>query len=64
MPTSLFHLNVSKKIAEKYPKYDTPNFYIGTIAPDAVNLNGFAEKSIRWAAHKRDKEFGRMGNKI
>ena len=55
MPTCLFHLNVSKKIAEKYPKYDTPNFYIGTIAPDAVNLNGFAEKNIRWAAHKRAK---------
>lgn len=55
MPTSLFHLNVSKKIAEKHQKYDTPNFYIGTIAPDAVNLNGFAEKSIRWAAHKRAK---------
>lgn len=56
MPTSLFHLNVSKKIAEKYPEYDTPNFYIGAIAPDAVNLNGFAERSIRWEAHKRAKD--------
>lgn len=56
MPTSLFHLNVSRKIAEKYSKLDTPNFYLGTIAPDAVNLNGFAEKSIRWSAHKRSKD--------
>lgn len=56
MPSSLFHLNVSKKIAEKYPKYDTPNFYIGTIAPDAIHVNGFAEKSIRWSAHKRAKD--------
>ena len=56
MPTSMFHLNVSNKIAKKYPKYDNSNFYIGTIAPDAVNVNGFAEKSIRWSAHKRAKD--------
>lgn len=53
MPTSMFHLNVAKKIATMYQKYDTPNFYIGTIAPDAVNLNGFAEKKVRYAAHRR-----------
>lgn len=64
MPTSLFHLNISKKIAEKYPKYDTPNFYIGTIAPDAINLNGFAEKSLRWSAHKRAKDLEEWKNNI
>lgn len=64
MPTSMFHLNVSKKIAEKYPKYDTANFYIGTIAPDAVNLNGFADKPIRWSAHKRAKDLDEWKNNI
>lgn len=64
MPTSLFHLNVSKKIAEKYPKYDTPNFYIGSIAPDAVNLNGFAEKGVRWTAHKRAKDLDEWKSNI
>lgn len=64
MPTSLFHLNVSRKIAEKYSKLDTPNFYLGTIAPDAVNLNGFAEKSIRWSAHKRAKDLNEWKSNI
>lgn len=64
MPTSMFHLNVSKKIAEKYPQYDTSNFYIGTIAPDAVNVNGFADKPIRWSAHKRAKNLDEWKNNI
>lgn len=31
------------------------NYYLGVIAPDSVNLDGFAEKEIRWSAHLRAK---------
>ena len=54
MPTSVIHEIVGRKIATKYNYLDNYNFYLGNIAPDAVNLNGFAESKIRWEAHIRD----------
>lgn len=54
MPSTLFHLRVGYEFAEKYKKYDNPKFYLGVIAPDAVNLHGFAKKEIRWKTHNRD----------
>lgn len=54
MPSTLFHLKVGYEFATKHTEYNKPEFYLGVIAPDAVNLNGFAEKSIRWKSHNRD----------
>lgn len=54
MPTTVIHEIVAKKISDKYPYLDNYDFYFGSIAPDAVNLEGFAEKSLRWNAHLRD----------
>lgn len=31
-------------------------FYLGCIAPDSVNVNGFAPKATRWAAHLRSAD--------
>ena len=53
MPSILFHELVGNKIAKKYKKYDTCNFYFGIIAPDAVNAYGFADKEKRWSTHLR-----------
>ena len=55
MPTSIIHLKVGYEYAKRHKQYDNKKFYLGIIAPDAVNLNGFAEKEKRWSAHLRDK---------
>ena len=45
-------------------KYDTNNFYLGTIAPDAVNAHGFASKEKRWSAHVRDKALNKWKENV
>ena len=48
------HLYVGKKIVERYPQIiDHPQFYLGCIISDSVNIDGLAEKAVRWAAHIR-----------
>lgn len=55
MPSILFHELVGYKIAKKYQKYDTNNFYLGLMVPDSVNAYGFASKEDRWRTHVRDE---------
>ena len=55
MPNIFIHEKVAYNIAKENKYLDTPNFYLGVLAPDAVNLNGFAPKEERWASHLRDK---------
>ena len=55
MPSILFHELIGYKIAQKYKKYDTNNFYLGFMVPDSVNAYGFASKEDRWRTHKRDE---------
>lgn len=31
-------------------------FYLGSVSPDSVNIEGHAEKAIRWPAHLRDRD--------
>lgn len=64
MPTSLIHLKIGYEYAQKHKEYDNKQFYLGVIAPDAVNLNGFAEKEKRWGAHLRDKNLEIWKNNI
>lgn len=64
MPNSLVHLKVGNEIAKKYKELDYPQYYLGTIAPDTVNLYGFAEKSKRWAAHIRAEDLDEWENNI
>lgn len=64
MPSTVIHESVAKKIASKYKKLNNYDFYLGSTAPDAVNLNGFAEKEIRWYAHLRDKNLDTWKNNI
>lgn len=55
MPSILFHELIGYKIAKKYKKYDTNNFYLGLMVPDSVNAYGFASKENRWRTHLRDE---------
>lgn len=55
MPNIFIHEKVAYNIAKENKYLDTPNFYLGVLAPDAVNLNGFAPKEERWTSHLRDK---------
>ena len=56
MPSILFHEFVRYRIAEKYEKFDTNNFYLGLMVPDSVNAYGFASKEDRWRTHRRDAD--------
>ena len=56
MPNIFIHEKVAYNIAKENKYLDTPNFYLGVMAPDAVNLNGFAPKEERWTSHLRDKK--------
>lgn len=64
MPSILFHELVGNKIAKKYKKYDTCNFYFGIMAPDAVNAYGFADREKRWGTHLRAENLEQWKNNI
>lgn len=64
MPTTGIHEEVAYLIANKYKKLDTSNFYLGAIAPDAVNINGLAEKEIRWESHLRNEDLDVWMNNV
>lgn len=64
MPSILFHELVGYKFAKKYKKFDTNNFYLGAMVPDAVNAYGFASKEARWTAHCRDESLDKWQSNI
>lgn len=53
MPNIIIHEKVAYNISKKYKSLANAEFYLGALAPDAVNLNGFAPKEIRWTSHCR-----------
>ena len=55
MPTSVIHEIVAKKITTSNKMLDNYNFYLGCVAPDAVNFSGFAYREMRWKSNLRDK---------
>lgn len=64
MPSILFHELIGYKIAKKYRKYDTNNFYLGLMVPDSVNAYGFASKEDRWRTHRRDENLKKWKENI
>lgn len=54
MPNIMIHEQVAYNIAKHHKELNTKNFYLGALAPDAVNVNGFAPKEARWTSHLRD----------
>lgn len=57
MPSSVVHLKICSLMKEEMDIKNTAEFYLGGIAPDAVNLDGFAPEEIRYAAHIRSKDY-------
>ncbi len=53
MPITNIHEEVALNISKQINNLDTKDFYLGNYAPDSVNLNSLAEKSLRWTAHQR-----------
>jgi len=56
MPSSNIHLKVANELNKRL-NINSLDFIVGNIAPDSVNINGFAPKEVRWAAHLRDKDY-------
>ena len=57
MPSNMIHLLTGLAFVKSSNLVkDKPQFYLGCIAPDAVNVYSFAEKKIRTAAHLRSTD--------
>lgn len=55
MPSITIHLQIGYLISKKI-NINSYNYYLGIIAPDSPNLNGFGIKEERWSAHIRKKD--------
>lgn len=55
MPSAIVHLYVANRLSDHLEIKKLPQFYLGSISPDAVNLNGFADEETRYGAHIRSK---------
>lgn len=56
MPSSIIHEEVGYFIGKKY-NISSYDYYLGLIAPDSPNLEGFAPKEERWTAHQRSANY-------
>lgn len=57
MPSPVVHLFVADKLADCLEIKNIPDFLLGAVSPDAVNLHGQAEENIRYASHLRTKDY-------
>ena len=57
MPSFPVHLVVADILCESIGITDKPAFMLGSIAPDSVNLKGFASQQQRYGAHIRDVDY-------
>lgn len=55
MPNIMIHEEVGYFVSKKL-NISSYNYFLGILAPDAVNLNGFADKEVRWTSHQRKKD--------
>lgn len=56
MPSSVVHLFVANKFLDVLKIQNIPQFYLGAISPDSVNLEGFADQETRYSAHIRSRD--------
>lgn len=54
MPNTVVHEEVGYYLSKKLD-VSSYEFYLGLMAPDAVNVEHFANKQERWTSHVRDK---------
>lgn len=55
MPSAIIHEKVGYLLGKKL-NVNSYDYYLGLLAPDSPNLNGFAPKEERWPAHVRRKD--------
>ncbi len=55
MPNTVVHEEVGYYLSKKL-NISSYEFYLGLMAPDAVNVEHFASKQERWTSHIRDKD--------
>lgn len=53
MPSSVIHLQVADRLIDRLGVADKAQFVLGCIAPDSVNVDGFAPIRSRYTAHSR-----------
>ena len=56
MPNIIIHEQVGYYLSKKINK-NSYDYYLGLLAPDTPNLNGFGPKEERWMAHQRKKDY-------
>lgn len=64
MPSSMVHLLVAHSVKDAFSISDIGKFYLGCVAPDAVNLDGKASKEVRYKAHLRDTDYQKWINNV
>ncbi len=57
MPSFPVHLVVAHMLADRIGVKSREDFFLGCIAPDSVNLNGFASQQERYGAHIRSVDY-------
>ncbi len=57
MPSAIVHLKAAYDMAEILNIQDQGQFYLGAVSPDAVNIDGFADQSVRYPAHIRSLDY-------
>ncbi|MFT3951259.1 MAG: hypothetical protein QM689_04800 [Oscillospiraceae bacterium] len=56
MPSFAVHLFAAKKIAEDAGLSVPAEFFLGAVAPDAVNMQDYAPEAVRYRAHFRVRD--------
>ena len=63
VPSIIIHEEVGYYLSDKINK-NSYEYYLGILAPDAVNLEGFAEEKERWTSHIRKQLWKNFPRKI
>ena len=63
MPNIMIHEKVGYYISKKI-NINSYDYYLGLLAPDTPNLEGFAPKEERWMAHQRKKDYDEWRSSI
>ncbi len=56
MPGPITHLKAAYIFGSKYNDINLPQLLLGAVCPDSVNVNGHADKVLRWPAHLRNRD--------
>lgn len=64
MPSFPVHLLIAQMLSEKLGITNKPSFLLGSIAPDSVNLKGFADQKTRYSAHIRSVDYNVWKNQL